>query len=148
MNNLREISPFINTELGLIIFRIVEEYFHNGVIYGHAQYGDINMQCIEDQLHLTLGYKGKRFDVKAAQRRKTSHGLFSMLELVRSDLKARIEWGDQSNDWIQVTLKICSDPQNLDSREQAYHSPGKGKTEWASDGSSMGNSRQTWCWLC
>ncbi len=35
---------------------------------------------------------------------------------------------------IPSKYRLCSDPQNLDSRKQAYHSPGKGKTEWAIQG--------------
>jgi PAS domain S-box-containing protein len=75
-------SPPIPFEIGVCLFRVVQEALHNAIKHSGASQIEVQLRTESDEIHLIIGDLGKGFDIETA-RQGTGLGLSSMQERVR-----------------------------------------------------------------
>jgi len=76
-----DISSFFPPEVGLTLFRVLQEGLHNAVKYSGVKRVEVQMREHSGEIHLIINDQGKGFDLVAA--REKGLGLTSMRERVR-----------------------------------------------------------------
>jgi len=72
----------ISSEIGMTLFRILQESLHNAVKHSGVKHIDVQLSERSNEIQLTIVDAGKGFDVEAARQGRGS-GLTSMQERVR-----------------------------------------------------------------
>src|SRR5262249_8270065 len=75
-------SPPIPLEIGVCLFRVVQEAFHNAIKHSETSRIEVQLRTESDEIHLIVSDHGKGFDLEAA-RQGRGLGLTSMQERVR-----------------------------------------------------------------
>jgi len=78
-SNIHSVLPF---EVGVCLFRILQEALHNAVKHSGVKYMEVQLVEQSNKVHLTISDSGRGFDVEAAMKGK-GLGLTSMCERVR-----------------------------------------------------------------
>jgi PAS domain S-box-containing protein len=78
-SNIHSVLPF---EVGVCLFRILQEALHNAVKHSGVKYMEVQLVEQSNEVHLTIRDSGRGFDVEAAMKGK-GLGLTSMCERVR-----------------------------------------------------------------
>jgi PAS domain S-box-containing protein len=77
-----DVSSVLPVEIGVTLFRILQEALHNAVKHSGVNFIFVRLQELSNQIHLIVRDSGKGFDVEAALQGK-GLGLTSMRERVR-----------------------------------------------------------------
>ena len=98
-----DVPTAISSEIGMTLFRILQESLHNAVKHSGVKHIDVQLSERSNEIQLTIVDAGKGFDVEAARRGRGS-GLTSMQERVRL-LSGSIEI--QSKPMGGTTIHVC-----------------------------------------
>jgi signal transduction histidine kinase len=82
INCKTDVASRIPVEIGLTLFRVLQEGLHNAVKHSEVKRIEVQLSEQSNQIHLTIADAGKGFDVEAA-RQGRGLGLASMEERVR-----------------------------------------------------------------
>jgi PAS domain S-box-containing protein len=77
-----DVSSILPSEIGLSLFRVLQEALHNAVKYSGVRRFDVQLRENPREIHLAITDSGRGFDVEAAMQ-GTGLGLTSMRERVR-----------------------------------------------------------------
>jgi PAS domain S-box-containing protein len=77
-----DVSSLLPTEIGLSLFRILQEALHNAAKYSGAKQVAVELAELSNEVHLVVSDSGKGFDVEAALQGE-GLGLTSMRERIR-----------------------------------------------------------------
>jgi PAS domain S-box-containing protein len=97
-----DISSFFPPEVGLTLFRVLQEGLHNAVKHSGVNRVEVQMREHSGEIHLNINDLGKGFDLEAAQ--ENGLGLTSMRERVRLvngtiDIRSKPNGG--------TTIRVC-----------------------------------------
>jgi len=98
-----DVPTAISSEIGMTLFRILQESLHNAVKHSGVKHIDVQLSERSNEIQLTIVDAGKGFDVEAARQGRGS-GLTSMQERVRL-LSGSIEI--QSKPMGGTTIHVC-----------------------------------------
>jgi PAS domain S-box-containing protein len=82
INFKNEVSSVLPFDVGLCLFRVLQEALHNSVKHSGVKRVDVQLREHANEVHLTVSDSGKGFDVEAAKQHG-GLGLASMQERVR-----------------------------------------------------------------
>jgi len=103
-----DISSFFPSEVGLTLFRVLQEGLHNAVKHSGAKSVDVQMREHSGEIQLVISDLGKGFDLEAAQEKGL--GLTSMRERVRLvNGTIHIQSKPTSGTTIQVRVPLGSE---------------------------------------
>lgn len=77
-----EVSSVLPSEIGLTLFRVLQESVHNAIKHSAAKRIEVQLREEHDEIHLIVSDRGRGFDIAAALQGK-GLGLTSMRERVR-----------------------------------------------------------------
>jgi signal transduction histidine kinase len=82
INFSSDVPTPIPLEIGLCLFRVVQEALHNAVKHSEVRRIEVQLRAESDEIHLIVSDLGKGFDIEVA-RQGRGLGLTSMQERVR-----------------------------------------------------------------
>jgi PAS domain S-box-containing protein len=103
----------IPSEIGICLFRVVQEAVHNSIKHSEASQIEVQLRTEFDEIHLTISDLGKGFDLEAASQGK-GLGLTSMQErvrLVNGSIVIQSEPMSGTNIHVRVPFKFEQDAQ-------------------------------------
>jgi PAS domain S-box-containing protein len=104
-----EVSSAVPLEVGLTLFRVLQEAMHNVIKHSEARQVEVHLQEDSGELHLVISDSGKGFDPEAAFQGK-GLGLSSMRERVRLINGAiTIESKRSGGTTIHVRVRLAAD---------------------------------------
>ena len=113
INFKANVSSPIPSEIGVTLFRILQEALHNAVKHSGVKRIDVQLSELSNEVQLTISDSGKGFDTEAAKQSR-GLGLTSMEERVRL-VKGTISIASKSmhgtNISVRVPLKLGPDSQ-------------------------------------
>ena len=103
INFKAEIASAIPFEIGVTLFRILQEALHNSVKHSGVKRVEVQLSEHPNEIHLTISDKGKGFEIEAARQGK-GLGLASMEERARL-VKGMITF--DSKPMAGTTIRVC-----------------------------------------
>jgi len=114
INWIADISTSISPEVGLTLFRILQEALHNAIKHSGVKRFEVQLQERHNEVHLVITDSGKGFDPKKALQ-GTGLGLTSMSERVRLingtiSINSNPNHGTKIHVRVPLPLKLDSHP--------------------------------------
>ena len=104
-----DVSSFFPHEVGLTLFRVLQESLHNAVKHSGVNRVEVQIQEHPGEVHLIISDLGKGFEIESVQ--ENGLGLTSMRERVRLvNGTIDIQSKPMSGTTIQVRVPLCSGP--------------------------------------
>ena len=99
-----EVSGVLPSEVGLTLFRVLQESVHNAIKHSAAKRIEVQLREEDDQLHLIVSDRGRGFDIAAALQGK-GLGLTSMRERVRL-IHGTLSMNSRPNDGTTIHVRV------------------------------------------
>ena len=99
-----EVSSVLPSEVGLTLFRVLQESVHNAIKHSAAKRIEVQLREEDDQLHLIVSDRGRGFDIAAALQGK-GLGLTSMRERVRL-IHGTLSMNSKPNDGTTIHVRV------------------------------------------
>jgi PAS domain S-box-containing protein len=101
---ISDVSGFLPLEVGLSLFRVLQEALHNAIKHSGAGRFEVILRESSGEVHLEVRDSGKGFDVEAAMKRK-GLGLTSMSERIRL-LNGTITVNSKPNGGTTIRVRV------------------------------------------
>jgi len=99
-----EVSSLLPSEVGLTLFRVLQESVHNAIKHSVAKRIEVQLREEDNEIHLIISDRGRGFDIAAALQGK-GLGLTSMRERVRL-IRGTLSMNSRSNGGTTVHVRV------------------------------------------